>query len=178
MKAALLNEVFACSRIVRPTRRLESVSGYLKADGTVEQKQATFPDNALDVPKALKLFAFRIEDLEKLRALAGTSGEHPEFEFLGADPTTIGDIIEDVNVVRNGIAHGERIPDRYFDPALGRNGLNGRVSHISGLDDALAFTMRETLRRILAGNLVDNFTSRRAVSLFWKRGRGTVCRSY
>lgn len=238
MKAALLNEVFACSRIVRPTRRLGSVSGYLKANGTVEQREATFPDSALDVPEALKLFAFRNEDLEKLRAVIGTfikvmhgefwplrmavqyyymgyevndwkgrylcwgssalhalyssssekivrriksflgeatliypPTEHPEFEFLGADPTTIGNIIEDVNVVRNCIAHGERIPDRYFDPALGRNGLNGRVSYISVLDDALAFIVRETLRRILDGNLVDNFTSRRAVSLFWK-GKG------
>ena len=71
MKAALLNEVFACSRIVRPTRRLGSVSGYLRADGTVEQREATFPDNALDVPEALKLFAFRNEDLKRLRALVG-----------------------------------------------------------------------------------------------------------
>jgi hypothetical protein len=238
MKGALLNEVFACSRIVRPTRRLGSVSGYLKADGTVEQRQATFPDNALDVPEALKLFAFRNEDLENLRALIGTfvkvmqgeywplrmavqyyymgyevndwrgrylcwgssalhalysssnenivrriksflgegtliylPGEHPEFEFLGADPTTIGDIIEDVNAVRNCIAHGERIPDKYFAAEAGRDGLNGRVSYISVLDDSLAFIVRETLRRILAGNLIDNFTSRRAVSLFWK-GKG------
>ncbi len=235
MKAALLNEVFACSRIVRPTRRLGSVSGYLRADGTVEQREATFPDSALDVPEALKLFAFRNKDLEELRALVGMfvrvmrgeywplrmavqyyymgyevndwkgrylcwgssalhalysssnekivrriksflgedtpiypPGEHPEFEFLGADTTTIANIIEDVNIVRNCIAHGERIPDRYFDPSLGRNGLNGRVSYISVLDDALAFIIRQTLRRILDGNLVDNFTSRRTVSLFWK----------
>src|SRR5260370_37185538 len=72
MKGSLLNEVFACSRIVRPTRRLGSVSGYLKAVGTVEQRQATFPDNALDVPEALKLFAFRNEGLENLRALICT----------------------------------------------------------------------------------------------------------
>lgn len=238
MKGALLNDVFACSRIVRPTRRLGSVSGYLKADGTVEQRQATFPDNALDVPEALKLFAFRNEDFQKLRALVGTfvkvmqgeywplrmavqyyylgyevndwkvrylcwgssalhalysssnekivrriksflgegtliypPGEHPEFEFLGSDPTTIGDIIEDVNSVRNCIAHGERIPNKFFAADRGRDGLNGRVSYISVLDDSLAFIVRETLRRILAGNLIDNFTSQRAVSLFWK-GKG------
>jgi hypothetical protein len=155
-KAELLNEVFACSRIVRPTRRLGSVSGFLRSDGTVEQRQATFPDSALDVPEALKLFAFRNKDLVELRNLIGTflkamhgeywavrmavqyyymgyevndwkgrylywgssaihalysssnekivrrikcflgestliypAGEHPESEFLGADPTTI-----------------------------------------------------------------------------------------
>jgi hypothetical protein len=234
-KAALLNDVFACSRIIRPTRRLGSVSGYLKADGTFEQRDATFPDTALDVPEALKLFAFRNRDLTDLRALIGPfvkamrgeywplrmavqyyymgyevndwrgrylcwgssalhalyssnnekivrriksflgestlvyqPGEHPEFEFLGANPTTIGDIIEDVNTVRNCIAHGERIPERYFAPEAGRDGLNGRVSYISVLDDSLAFIVRETLRRILVGNLFDNFTSRRVVSLYWK----------
>src|SRR5271156_3045180 len=70
-KAELLNEVFACSRVVRPTRRLGSVSGFLRGDGSVEQRQATFPDSALDVPEALKLFAFRNEDLEELRSLVG-----------------------------------------------------------------------------------------------------------
>ena len=72
VKAELLNEVFACSRIIRPTRRLGSVSGILNPNGTVDQRQATFPDNALDVPEALKLFAFRNKDLENLRSVIGT----------------------------------------------------------------------------------------------------------
>lgn len=236
MNADLLNEVFACSRIVRPTRRLGSVTGLLKADGSVDQRQATFPDNALDVPEALKLFAFRNRDLENLRAIIGNflkalhggywpfrmavqyyymgyevndwkgrflcwgssalhalyspnseklvrrikafigegaliypPEEHPEFEFLDADPTTVGDVIEDINAVRNCIAHGERIPDRYFQ--AGRRALNGDVSYISVLDDALAFIVRQTLQRILSQDLVGNFTSRRSVSHFWK-GRG------
>jgi len=236
IKGELLNEVFACSRIVRPTRRLGSVTGFLQADGTIDQRQTTFPDNALDVPEALKLFAFRNRDLENLRSLIGTflkamhgdywpvrmavqyyymgyevndwkgrflywgssvlhalyspnseklvrrikgflggdsliypPGEHPEFEFLGADPTTVGDVIDDINTVRNCIAHGEKIPDRYFGAR--RHGLNGEISHVSVFDDSLAFIVRETLRRVLAEDLIDNFTSRRAVSLFWK-GRG------
>jgi hypothetical protein len=232
-KDEILNEVFACSRIVRPTRRLGSVSGRLNPDGTVNQRQATFPDNALDVPEALKLFAFRNKDLDNLRALIdiflkamhgeywpfrmavqyyymgyevndlkgrflywGSAAlhalyspnseklvrrikaflgestpiyhpdEHPEFEFLPADPTTIGDVIQDINVVRNCIAHGERISDSYFEK--GRHGLNGQVSYLAVLDDSLAFIVRETLRRILTLNLIDNFTSRRSVSSFWK----------
>jgi hypothetical protein len=234
-KAEILNEVFACSRIVRPTRRLGSVSGFLRDDGTVEQRQATFPDSALDVPEALKLFAFRNKDLEELRNLIGTflkaihgeywplrmavqyyymgyevndwkgrylywgssaihalysssnekivrrikwflgdntliypPGEHPEAEFLGADPTTIGEIVEDVNVVRNCIAHGERIPDKYFKQDAGRNTLNGKVNYITVLDDALAFIVRSTLRRIVAENLLGDFASRVSVSQFWK----------
>jgi hypothetical protein len=232
-KSELLNEVFACSRIVRPTRRLGSVSGYLTNEGRLDQRQATFPDNALDVPEALKLFAFRNKDLEDLRALIGTfltavrgeywpfrmavryyymgyevndwkgrflywgsaalhalyspsseklvrrikaflgettliypPDEHPEFEFLPSEPTTVADVVEDINVVRNCIAHGERISDSYFQK--GRHGLNGQVSYIAVLDDSLAFIVRETLRRILTMNLINNFTSRRSVSLFWK----------
>jgi hypothetical protein len=170
----LLNEVFACSRIVRPTRRQGSVTGYLETNGKVTQQGTTFPDSSLDVPEALKLFAFRNRDLESLRALLsiflkamhgeywpfrmatqyyymgyevndwkgrylswGSSAlhalysprseklvrrikgflgentpvypaeEHPEFEFMESDRTTIGDIIDDINVVRNCIAHGE-----------------------------------------------------------------------
>lgn len=231
----LLNEVLACSRIVRPTRRHGSVTGYVNPNGTVEHRGTTFPDNAIDVPEALKLFAFRNRDLETLRALIGTfvktmhgeywpfrmavqyyymgyevndwkgrylywgssalhalyssssdklvrriegflgndtliypPGEHPEFEFLQADPTTIGDVLEDINIIRNCIAHGERIPDRYFGADFGRSGLNGRLNYITVLDDGLAFIVRETLRRILAENLIEGFTSRRAVSLFWK----------
>jgi hypothetical protein len=234
-KAKLLYEVFACSRIVRPTRRLGSVSGFLKDDGTVEQRQATFPDSALDVLEALKLFAFRNKDLEELRHLIGTflkamhgeywpvrmavqyyymgyevndwkgrylywgssaihalyssnnekivrrikwflgentliypAGDHPESEFLGTDPTTIGEVVEDVNVVRNCIAHGERVPDKYFRQDAGRNTLNGRVKYITVLDDALAFIVRATLRRIIAENLLSDFASRVSVSQFWK----------
>ena len=234
-KAELLNEVFACSRIVRPTRRLGSVSGFLRDDGAFEQRQATFPDSALDVPEALKLFAFRNKDLEELRNLAGTfleamHGEywpvrmavqyyymgyevndwkgrylywgssaihalysssnekivrrikwllgentliyppedHPESEFMGTDPTTIGEVVEDVNVVRNCIAHGERIPDRYFRQDAGRRALNGQVNYITVLDDALAFIVRATLRRIIAENLLSHFASRVSVSQFWK----------
>jgi hypothetical protein len=231
----LLNEVFACSRIVRPTRRQGSVTGYLTEKGTVEPRGTTFPESSLDVPEALKLFAFRNKDLEDLRSLIapflkalhgeywpyrmavqyyymgyevndwkgrylywGSSalhalyspsseklvrrikgflgegtliyppGEHPEFEFIQPNLTTVGDVIEEINFVRNRIAHGERIPEKYFELADGRDGLNGRVNHVAVLDDALAFIVRETLRRILAEDLLDGFTSRRSVSCFWK----------
>ena len=230
----LLNEVFGCSRIVRPTRRQGSVTGYRTANGTVDQWSATFPDTAIDVPEGLKLFSFRNKDLENLRALIhpflramhgeywpfrmavqsyymgyevndwkgrylywGSSAlhalyspnseklvrrvrgflgektpiyppdEHPEFEFMEPYPETIGDIIEDINVVRNCITHGERIPSKY-GAAAGRESFGGRVNYISVLDDALAFIVRETLRRILAENLLDGFTSRKSVSAFWK----------
>ena len=87
---------------------------------------------------------------------------------MGTDPTRIGQVVEDVNVVRNCIAHGERIPDNYFRQDEGRNTLNGRVNYIAVLDDALAFIVRATLRRIIAEGLLDDFASRVSVSQFWK----------
>jgi len=113
--------------------------------------------------------------VRRIRAFLGETtpiypaDEHPEFEFMQHCPTTVGEIIEDINVVRNCIAHGERIPDKYFKAEGGRDALVGRVNYISVLDDALAFMVRETLRRILGENLLDGFTSRRSVSSFWKR---------
>lgn len=233
--AALLNEVFACSRLVRPTRRHGSVTGYLTEKGTVDGTNFTFPDNALDVPEALKLFAFRNKDLEGLRTLIhpfltamhgeywpyrmavqyyymgyevndwkgrylcwGSSAIHalyssnsknllhrvksflgedtliyppddqPESEFEKQDPRTIGDIIEDINFVRNCIAHGMRIPDKYFGTGAGRDTLGRQVNFIGVLDDSLAFIVRETLRRILTHGLLNEFRSPRSVSEFWK----------
>src|SRR6266568_5642717 len=58
--------------------------------------------------------------LRRIKAFLGEAtpiyppDEHPEFEFLPAEPTTVGDVIEDINAVRNSIAHGERISDSYF----------------------------------------------------------------
>ncbi len=55
-------------------------------------------------------------------------GEHPEFEFLGSKNVTIGDVIDDINDVRNFIAHGERIPDRYLLPDKGPDGKQSASS--------------------------------------------------
>lgn len=126
--------------------------------------------HALYSPNSEKLVR-RVKEFLGENTLIYPPEEHPEFEFLQPNKTTIGDIIEDINVIRNRIAHGERIPDTYFSVDAGRDGLNGRVKYISVLDDALAFIVRETLRRILSEDLLEGFTSRRSVSLFW-RNRG------
>jgi hypothetical protein len=70
--------------------------------------------------------------------------EHADFEFLPPYPLTIKDVLDDVNEVRNCIAHGDRIPDRHFAPGGGRQTL-------------------------LRDDLVENFKSRHEYSLFWKK---------
>jgi hypothetical protein len=232
-KADLINEVFVCSRIVRPTRRLGSVGCTLSTDQTLSMGRTTFPDNALDVPEGQKLFAFRNQDLEELRDLLpafltaihgeywpfrmavqyydlgyevnewrgrflywGSSAlhalyssnsnslirriraflgestriynppDHPELEFF-QEPIllTVGDVLEDINTVRHCIAHGDKIPDSFFRPD--RSGLNGTVNRIGVLDDALGFIMKETLKKILRGD-ISHFATPRTVSQFWK----------
>jgi len=95
--------------------------------------------------------------------------EHPDFEFLPPNPLRIKDVLNDVNKVRNCIAHGDRIPDRYFSPQGGRQTLNGPASLLSVLDDSLSFIVRESLLKILRDNLVESFKSRHEYSLFWKK---------
>jgi hypothetical protein len=74
-----------------------------------------------------------------------------------------------VNIVRNCIAHGDRIPDKYFGAEGGRQGLAGPVNFITVLDDSLSFIVRKTLLRIVRDDLVENFKSKRESSRFWKK---------
>lgn len=94
--------------------------------------------------------------------------EHPDYEFLPANPLTIKDVLDDVNVVRNCIAHGDKIPDKFFAPGGGRQTLNGPVNYLAVLDDSLSFIIRQSLLRILRDNLVEEFKSRHQYSLYWK----------
>jgi len=96
--------------------------------------------------------------------------EHADFEFLPPNPLTIKDVLDDVNEVRNCIAHGGRKPDRYFAPGGGRQTLNGVVNFLAVLDDSLSFIIR-VLLKILRDDLVENFKSRHEYSLFWKKMR-------
>lgn len=95
--------------------------------------------------------------------------EHPDFEFLEPNLLSIKDVLDDVNKVRNCIAHGDRIPDKYFSTEGGRLTLNGPVSFITVLDDSLAFIVRESLLKILRDDLVEKFKSRDESSLFWRK---------
>jgi hypothetical protein len=94
--------------------------------------------------------------------------EHPEFEFFAPNPLTIKDVLEDVNEVRHDIAHGDKIPDRFFAPGGGRQTLNGFENYRTVLDDSLSFIIRETLLKILRNNLVEEFKDRHQYTKFWK----------
>jgi hypothetical protein len=95
----------------------------------------------------------------RMRSLIYEPTEHADFEFLPPNPLTIKDVLDDVNEVRNCIAHGDRIPDRYFVPGGGRQTLNGVVNFLAVLDDSLSFIIRDLLK-ILRDDHVENFKSR------------------
>jgi len=67
----LLNNVFALLRIIRPHRRLGGASGSIK-DGKAQFNSLTYPQSAIDVPEAVKLFCVRNKDLVELRNLLPT----------------------------------------------------------------------------------------------------------
>jgi len=89
---------------------------------------------------------------------AGTSIYMPgDFQsFMPKASYAIGDIVDDLYEVRNYVAHGERIPDRFFtmspDGYLGENG-----SILTILHDGLSFIIRASLLRILKNNLLQHF---------------------
>jgi hypothetical protein len=80
-----------------------------------------------------------------------------ELSSLLQDPTIrVGQVVEELYNVRNFIAHGDRIPDRYFKETL-RDGINGRVNLISVLFEAASFIIRYSLLKILRDGLLPQF---------------------
>lgn len=112
--------------------------------------------------------------IPRLKAFLGENtlvydpADHPEFEFLTPNPLAIKDVLEDVNEVRHDIAHGDRIPDRFFTPGGGRATLNGFVNYLTVLDDTLSFVLRETLLKILRNNLIEDFKDRHQYTQYWR----------
>jgi hypothetical protein len=227
-----MNLVYACLKLIRPTREQGGVEAERGSNGTIGIRSVSFADGRLDLPEGEKLYALRNRDLDLLRDLIqpfskamqgqywpfrmaveyynrgyavndgkarylywGSSALHalyssnnnkitqrvkgflgadtlvydpadrPEFEFLQPSNLTIGDLIEDINEVRNCVAHGRRIPDQFFTTK--RKGLNGDVTSIQVLEDALGFVIRETLLRIIKNDLMEHFRSEKDVSLYW-----------
>jgi hypothetical protein len=233
---SLMNLVYACLKLIRPTREQSGVRAEVGMNGTIGIRSVSFADGRLDLPEGEKLYAIRNKDLELLRNVIqpflktmqgeywpfrmaveyydrgyavndgkarylywGSSALHalyssnndkitqrvkgflgadtlvydpadrPEFEFLQPSSLTIGDLIEDMNEVRNCVAHGRRIANKFFTAK--RKGLNGDVTSIQVLEDALGFVIRESLLQILKSNLMEHFKSEQTVSTYWK-GRG------
>jgi hypothetical protein len=78
--------------------------------------------------------------------------------FLRQEQYSVGDILDDLYEVRNYVAHGEKIPDRFFDPSVTDYlGLNANECRLAVLHDGLSFVIRASLLRILRDNLLHHF---------------------
>jgi hypothetical protein len=69
----------------------------------------------------------------------------------------IGDILDDLYLMRNCISHGDRLDNRYF--AVKRNDLTGGLPLFGVLTEAASFIIRHSLLKILREGLMDHFTS-------------------
>jgi len=88
-------------------------------------------------------------------------------DFVRPRPNiSLGDVVSKIYAVRNFIAHGDRIPDEYFERKM-RQGLNGELSLLQVLIEAVSFVVRKSLLRILQNNLLDNFANAAASEAFF-----------
>jgi hypothetical protein len=74
---------------------------------------------------------------------------------------TIGNVVEELYALRNYIAHGDRVPNEFYERKL-RQGVNGELSLVQVLLEALSFIIRKSLLRIVRDGLLDNFADAEA----------------
>jgi hypothetical protein len=80
-----------------------------------------------------------------------------EISDLLTDPKiTIGSVVDDLYKIRNYIAHGDRIPDRYLRETV-RNSFGGPVCAFAMLFEAQSCIIRTSLLKILRDGLLSHF---------------------
>jgi hypothetical protein len=79
-------------------------------------------------------------------------GDVPSF-MPAQDEPTISEIIDDLYEVRNCIAHGDKVPDKFF----GQPSFSDRGNKLMTLEESASFIVRSSLLRILKDNLLQHF---------------------
>jgi len=86
---------------------------------------------------------------------------------LLTDPQiAVGQIVPDLYTLRNLMAHGNKIADRFFNDTP-RVGFNGGVPTWMVLLEAASFVIRTSLLRILRDNLLNNFANAFSADAFF-----------
>ncbi len=97
---------------------------------------------------------------------------------------TVTDVLDRLYKIRNFIAHGDRIPDHFFQQKL-RQGFNGELNLLEVLAEAASFIIRGSLLKIMREGLLDHFADAAAAETYFakagltlselrKRGKGAV----
>ncbi|OFV93743.1 MAG: hypothetical protein A3F68_11525 [Acidobacteria bacterium RIFCSPLOWO2_12_FULL_54_10] len=95
--------------------------------------------------------------------------------FMQQKIITISQIIDDVYRVRNFIAHGDRIPDEYFQRTL-HSGLNGGLNVLQVLLEGVSFIVRKSLLRIIQDELLNHFANPEAAEIYFADADLTLSR--
>jgi hypothetical protein len=84
------------------------------------------------------------------------------------DPNrTVADVVDQVYEARNFLAHGDRLPDRYFKTPW-RQGIDSQPLQVfAGLYEATNFIIRGSLLRILRDGLLDHFANAKAAEAYF-----------
>jgi len=69
---------------------------------------------------------------------------------------TVADIVDEIYCLRNHIAHGDKIPEYYYQ-AIGRSEFGTDLNRIDLLIEAISFIVRRSLLKILKNNLLSHF---------------------
>lgn len=91
--------------------------------------------------------------------LGATTSVYPpeELHHLNLNPNlTVADVVDEIYCLRNHIAHGDKLPDYYYQ-ASGRGDVNGSLSRIQMALEHLSFIVRHSLVRIMKDNLLPHF---------------------
>jgi hypothetical protein len=91
--------------------------------------------------------------------LGASSLLYPHGELLSLEPIPtlqISDVIDEIYCLRNHIAHGDKVPDYYFQET-GRENLNGDLNRVHMLTEAISFIVRRSLLKILKDDLLKHF---------------------
>lgn len=108
---------------------------------------------------------------ERIKSFLGPStliyppGELTDFE---PDPAlTVADVIGEIYCLRNHIAHGDKLPNYYFEPG-GRPGFEGSsIAKGEMLLEAISSIIRQCLLKILKDNLLSHFADAAASEAYF-----------
>lgn len=82
-----------------------------------------------------------------------------ELTSLQTNPgISVQDVVDEIYCLRNHIAHGDKVPDYYFQQA-GREDFNGPLPKYITLIEAISFIVRTSLLTILKNGLLANFAN-------------------
>ena len=97
---------------------------------------------------------------ERIKFLLGENASiYPagELTSLQTNPNlTVGSVIREIYCLRNHIAHGDKVPDYYFQQ-VGREDFDGELPRWAMLVEAISFIVRQSLLTILKQGIVCHF---------------------